>query len=56
MVIPMIGIPLPPGDDWRETHNYVHHTYTNIVGKDHDVGWWHFASKRSTEVEPRHLI
>ena len=26
------------GDDWKYTHNYIHHTYTNIVGKDHDVG------------------
>ena len=23
------------GDDWKYTHNYIHHTYTNIVGKDH---------------------
>ena len=27
------------GNDWRFTHNYMHHTYTNIVGKDHDVGY-----------------
>ena len=22
------------GDSWRKTHNYEHHTYTNILGKD----------------------
>jgi len=21
-----------PGDQWRHSHNYMHHTYTNIVG------------------------
>lgn len=26
-------------DNWRQTHNYSHHTYTNIKGKDHDIGY-----------------
>src|SRR4029078_391316 len=25
--------------DWRHSHNYEHHTFTNIVGKDRDVGY-----------------
>jgi fatty acid desaturase len=28
-----------PGDQWRHSHNYMHHTYTNIVGKDRDIGY-----------------
>ena len=28
-----------PGDEWRHSHNYLHHTFTNIVGKDRDVGY-----------------
>jgi fatty acid desaturase len=28
-----------PGDFWRETHNHQHHTYTNVIGKDDDVGY-----------------
>lgn len=28
-----------PADQWRHSHNYIHHTYTNIVGKDRDVGY-----------------
>jgi linoleoyl-CoA desaturase len=28
-----------PGAQWRHSHNYVHHTFTNIVGKDRDVGY-----------------
>jgi linoleoyl-CoA desaturase len=28
-----------PGDQWRHSHNFMHHTYTNIVDKDRDVGY-----------------
>jgi fatty acid desaturase len=28
-----------PSDLWRHSHNYIHHTYTNVVGKDRDVGY-----------------
>ena len=24
---------------WKHSHNYIHHTYTNIRGKDHDLGY-----------------
>ena len=24
---------------WQQTHNYLHHTYTNIHGKDRDIGY-----------------
>ena len=27
------------GDDWRHSHNYEHHTFTNILGKDRDIGY-----------------
>jgi len=27
------------GDHWRKTHNYSHHTYTNIKGMDEDIGY-----------------
>lgn len=26
-------------DNWRQTHNYKHHTYTNIKGIDDDIGY-----------------
>src|SRR5688500_18538101 len=26
-------------DAWKHSHNYVHHTYTNIRGKDKDLGY-----------------
>jgi len=28
-----------PADNWKHSHNYMHHTYTNIIGKDRDVGY-----------------
>jgi linoleoyl-CoA desaturase len=28
-----------PSSAWRHAHNYVHHTFTNVVGKDRDVGY-----------------
>ncbi len=28
-----------PSDQWRHSHNYVHHTYTNILGQDRDIGY-----------------
>ncbi len=28
-----------PADQWRHSHNVVHHTYTNIVGMDRDIGY-----------------
>jgi len=28
-----------PGENWRHSHNYMHHTYTNILDKDRDVGY-----------------
>ncbi len=28
-----------PADQWRHSHNYMHHTFTNIVDMDRDVGY-----------------
>jgi fatty acid desaturase len=27
------------GDNWRKTHNYMHHTWTNVRGMDDDIGY-----------------
>lgn len=43
------------GDDWRYTHNYMHHTYTNIIGQDHDVGYGILRVSDKQEWEIRHL-
>jgi len=28
-----------PAAAWKHSHNYVHHTFTNVIGKDRDVGY-----------------
>jgi linoleoyl-CoA desaturase len=28
-----------PSAQWRNAHNYRHHTYTNVLGKDRDIGF-----------------
>ncbi|GAA2581812.1 acyl-CoA desaturase [Dactylosporangium fulvum] len=28
-----------PADMWKHSHNVVHHTYTNVLGKDRDIGY-----------------
>ena len=38
-----------PGDQWRYSHNYMHHTHTNVLGKDRDIG---YGILRMSEDEP----
>ncbi|HYB24337.1 MAG TPA: fatty acid desaturase, partial [Solirubrobacteraceae bacterium] len=40
-----------PGEQWRHSHNYMHHTHTNIVGKDRDIG---YGILRMSERQPWH--
>jgi len=40
-----------PADQWRHSHNYMHHTHTNIVGKDRDIG---YGILRMSEQQPWH--
>ncbi|WP_084037473.1 fatty acid desaturase family protein [Haloechinothrix halophila] len=28
-----------PSDQWKHSHNQIHHTYTNVIGKDNDLGY-----------------
>jgi linoleoyl-CoA desaturase len=37
------------GDDWRHSHNYEHHTFTNVLGKDRDIG---YGLLRMTDAQP----
>jgi len=30
---------ISPAESWKHSHNYVHHTFTNIRGKDKDLGY-----------------
>jgi len=43
------------GVDWRHSHNFEHHTFTNILGKDRDVGYGWLRVTPAQAWEPRHL-
>jgi linoleoyl-CoA desaturase len=40
-----------PADQWKHSHNVVHHTWTNVLGKDRDVG---YGMLRVTEEQRWH--
>jgi linoleoyl-CoA desaturase len=41
---------------WKHSHNYIHHTYTNIVGKDKDVGYEFMRIDPKQPWEPFFLL
>lgn len=43
-------------DSWRLTHNYEHHTYTNILGKDRDYGYGLLRLSGELPWRPRNLL
>lgn len=44
-----------PASQWRHSHNYLHHTYTNIVGKDRDVGYGILRMSEDQKWHPYYL-
>ena len=40
-----------PGDQWQHSHNYMHHTYTNVQGVDRDIG---YGVLRMSDEKPWH--
>ena len=44
------------GDDWRHSHNVEHHTYTNVLGRDRDVGYTFLRVSTAQRWYPRHLV
>lgn len=43
-------------DNWKDTHNHWHHTYTNINGYDHDLGYGLLRVSEDQKWEPRFLL
>src|SRR5690348_6062630 len=41
---------------WRRYHNYEHHTFTNIIGRDRDVGYGLMRVSREQYWHPKHLV
>ena len=45
-----------PADQWKHSHNVEHHTWTNVVGMDKDVGYGILRMSEQEPWEPRHLL
>ncbi|SDC59317.1 fatty acid desaturase family protein [Actinokineospora iranica] len=44
-----------PAENWKHSHNYIHHTYTNIVGKDRDIGYGVLRMDEGQKWRPYYL-
>jgi linoleoyl-CoA desaturase len=44
-----------PADQWKHSHNELHHTYTNVVGKDNDLGYGIMRVDEDQPWHPMHL-
>jgi linoleoyl-CoA desaturase len=44
-----------PASQWKHSHNYLHHTHTNIVGKDRDVGYGILRMSEEQRWNPYYL-
>ncbi|HEU5038894.1 MAG TPA: acyl-CoA desaturase [Nocardioides sp.] len=44
-----------PAAQWKRAHNDTHHRFTNILGRDNDLGYGIMRVDESQEWQPRHL-
>jgi fatty acid desaturase len=44
-----------PGEQWKYSHNYIHHTYTNVLDMDRDIGYGILRMDDAQKWEPRFL-
>lgn len=42
--------------NWKHTHNFEHHTYTNVLNRDHDIGYGLLRMSEQQAWEPRFLL
>ncbi len=45
-----------PPEQWKRAHNQTHHTYTNILGHDNDLGYGIMRVDERQQWKPRHLV
>ncbi|MGH7721609.1 MAG: fatty acid desaturase family protein [Candidatus Dormibacteria bacterium] len=44
-----------PSEQWKHSHNFIHHTFTNVIGKDNDVGYGILRVTRDQKWHPANL-
>jgi fatty acid desaturase len=45
-----------PPEQWKKAHNQTHHTFTNILGMDNDLGYGILRVDEAQPWQPRHLF
>ncbi|OBB26135.1 fatty acid desaturase [Mycolicibacterium peregrinum] len=45
-----------PSAQWRYSHNYHHHVFSNVLGVDDDLGFGILRMSRDQQWEPQHLV
>ena len=44
-----------PAEQWKHSHNYIHHQFTNVIGHDNDVGYGILRMSRDQKWHPVYL-
>ena len=44
-----------PAEQWKHSHNELHHTYTNVIGKDNDLGYGIMRVDEDQKWHPMYL-
>ena len=44
-----------PGEQWKYSHNYIHHTYTNVLDMDRDIGYGILRMDEAQKWRPYYL-
>ncbi|GEP37730.1 putative fatty acid desaturase [Nocardioides psychrotolerans] len=44
-----------PAEQWKHSHNYVHHQFTNVLGHDNDIGYGILRMAREQKWHPVNL-
>ena len=44
-----------PAEQWKHSHNYVHHQFTNVLGHDNDIGYGVLRMAREQKWHPANL-
>lgn len=45
-----------PSDMWKHSHNELHHTHTNVIGKDNDLGYGIMRVDENQRWKPLYLV
>ena len=44
-----------PAEQWKHSHNYIHHQFTNVLGHDNDIGYGILRMSRDQKWHPVNL-